>query len=188
LLREGKYSNSSHQASFVGYFPADRPRYSCIVVVNAPSKDIYYGNLVAGPIFKAITDRIYVREFQSYDSQVQLAGSELQAPYSKSGSGAALEASFRYLELPLQEQQEGSPWVSTQSTPEGVIASSRQVAPQLVPNVVDMGLKDAVFLLESQGMQVEADGRGTVRQQSQAPGSPIRKGSLVVLNMSIKDG
>jgi cell division protein FtsI (penicillin-binding protein 3) len=188
LLREGKYSNSSHQASFVGYFPADKPRYSCIVVVNAPSKDIYYGNLVAGPIFKAIMDRIYVREFQSYDDQVQLAESGLQAPYSKSGSGAALEASFEYLELPLQDQHERSPWVSTRSTDDGVIASSREVAPQLVPNVVDMGLKDAVYLLESQGMQVEADGRGTVRQQSQAPGSPIRKGSLVVLNMSIKDG
>lgn len=188
LLREGKYSNSSHQASFVGYFPADKPRYSCIVVVNAPSKDIYYGNLVAGPIFKAIMDRIYVREFQSYDDQVQLAESGLQAPYSKSGSGAALEASFEYLELPLQDQHEKSPWVSTRSTDNGVIASSREVAPQLVPNVVDMGLKDAVYLLESQGMQVEADGRGTVRQQSQAPGSLIRKGSLVVLNMSIKDG
>ena len=78
--------------------------------------------------------------------------------------------------------------MSTQSTPDGVIASSRQVDSELVPNVVDMGLKDAVYLLESQGMRVEADGRGTVRQQSQAPGSLIRKGSLVVLNMSIKDG
>ena len=171
-----------------GYFPADEPRYSCIVVVHAPSKDIYYGNLVAGPIFKAITDRIYVREFESYNSQTQLAGSGLQAPYSKSGSGAALEASFEYLELPLQDQNDDSPWVSTISTPEGVIASSRQVPSQLVPNVVDMGLKDAVYLLESKGMRVEADGRGTVQQQSQAPGSLIRKGSLVALNMSIKDG
>jgi cell division protein FtsI (penicillin-binding protein 3) len=172
----------------VGYFPADKPRYSCIVVVNAPSRDIYYGNLVAGPIFKAITDRIYVREFERYDSQTQLAGSEQQAPYSKSGYGAALEASFEYLDLTLQDQDEDSPWVSTRSTPEGVIASSRPVVSQLVPNVVDMGLKDAVYLLESRGMRVEADGRGTVRQQSQAPGSLIRKGSLVVLNMSLKDG
>lgn len=188
LLREGKYSKTSHQASFVGYFPADRPRYSCIVVVNAPSRDIYYGNLVAGPIFKAITDRIYVREFELYEGETRLAASGPQAPFSKSGSGAALEASFEYLNLPLQDQHEDSPWVSTRSTPEGVIASSRQVVPQLVPNVVDMGLKDAVYLLESQGMRVEANGRGTVRQQSQAPGSLIRKGSLVVLNMSITEG
>lgn len=188
LLSGGSYSSSRHQASFVGYFPADQPRYSCIVVVNAPSRDIYYGNLVAGPIFKAITDRIYVREFELYERQTRLAQSALQAPYSKSGSGEALHSSFEYLHLPLQEQNEDSPWVSTRSTPEGVICASRQIAPGLVPNVVDMGLKDAVYLLESKGMQVEADGRGTVRQQSQVPGSIIRKGSVVELNMSIKEG
>lgn len=188
LLSQGTYSDSRHQASFVGYFPADKPRYSCIVVVNAPSRDIYYGNLVAGPIFKAVTDRIYVREFEMYESQVQLAGTDPQAPYSKSGSGDALASSFDYLNLPLQSQDEDSPWVSTRSTPEGVIASSRQIKQQLVPNVVDMGLKDAVYLLESKGMRVEVDGRGTVRQQSQLPGSVVRKGSVVVLNMSLKEG
>ena len=186
LLTDGGYSKDLYQASFVGYFPADKPRYSCIVVVNAPSRDIYYGNVVAGPIFRDITDRIYVREFQLYDSGTQLAGPDSQAPYSKSGSGQALAASFAYLDLPLQDQGGESPWVSTRSTEGGVISSSRAVTPSLVPNVVDMGLKDAVFLLESKGMRVEADGRGTVRQQSQLPGSIIRKGSVVVLNMSIK--
>jgi len=188
LLSEGSYSNSRHQASFVGYFPADQPRYSCIVVVNAPSRDIYYGNVVAGPIFRDITDRIYVREYELYESKTQVAEKSLQAPYSKSGSGDALSASFEYLNLPLQNEGEDSPWVSTRSTPEGVISSTRQISPLLVPNVVDMGLKDAVFLLESSGLRVEADGRGTVRQQSQQPGSIIRKGSVIVLNMSLKEG
>jgi cell division protein FtsI (penicillin-binding protein 3) len=58
------YTKSLYQASFAGYFPADRPKYSCIVVVTAPSRSIYYGNVVAGPIFREITDRIYVREFE----------------------------------------------------------------------------------------------------------------------------
>jgi cell division protein FtsI (penicillin-binding protein 3) len=49
----------SHQASFVGYFPADNPKFSCIVVVNSPSRSVYYGNLVAGPIFKEIADKVY---------------------------------------------------------------------------------------------------------------------------------
>ena len=53
---DGKYS---YQASFVGFFPAENPKYSCIVVVNAPSNDVYYGNLVAGPIFKEIADKVY---------------------------------------------------------------------------------------------------------------------------------
>jgi len=186
LSKEG-YSKL-YQASFVGYFPADQPKYSCIVVVNAPSQQIYYGNIVAGPIFRAITDRIYVREYELHNEEIQLSDQSLQAPYSKSGSGDALAASFDYLKLSLKQQEDISPWVSTRSTPEGVISSSRPVSTQMVPNVVDMGLKDAVYLLESRGLVVESDGWGTVRKQSQLPGSIIRKGSQVVLEMSLKEG
>ncbi len=186
LSREG-YSNL-YQASFAGYFPADRPKYSCIVVVNAPSQQIYYGNVVAGPIFRAITDRIYVREFELQEKAPLIAGETAQAPYSKSGSGEALAAAFKYLGLPLDQQGEETDWVSTRSTGEAVLATDRPIHPALVPNVVDMGLKDALFLLESRGLKVKADGRGTVRQQSVLPGSTIQKGSVIVLNMSIKEG
>jgi len=186
LSKEG-YSKL-YQASFVGYFPADEPKYSCIVVVNAPSKQIYYGNVVAGPIFRAITDRIYARDYELHKDQGLLTEQSLEAPYSKGGNGEDLASAFVYLQLPLQQQGDESLWVSTKSTPEGVISSSRVVASQLVPNVVDMGLKDAVYLLESRGLKVHADGRGTVRGQSQAAGSIIRKGTVVKLNMSINEG
>jgi cell division protein FtsI (penicillin-binding protein 3) len=89
LGKEG-YEESPYQASFAGYFPADRPKYSCIVVVNAPSPEIYYGNVVAGPIFRDITDRIYAREYELQDNSTLVAGETVQAPYSKSGSGDAL--------------------------------------------------------------------------------------------------
>lgn len=177
-----------YQASFVGYFPADDPKYSCIVVVNAPSKQIYYGNVVAGPIFRDITDRIYVREYELQEGSVQLAVESIQAPYSKSGNGKALASAFDYLKLPLKEQGDAGQWVSTRSTPEGVVSSTIPLSSQLVPNVVDMGLKDAVYLMESRGLKVVADGRGTVRNQSQLPGSLVRKGSTVRLDMSLKDG
>ncbi len=187
LNKEG-YVKSLYQASFVGYFPADKPKYSCIVVVNAPSRQIYYGNVVAGPIFRDITDRIYVREYEMQAKQTQLAGQTLQAPYSKSGNGDALESVFEYLNLSLEKRGKESLWVSTQSTPEGVLASSRPITSQLIPNVVDMGLKDAVYLLESRGLKVVVAGRGTVRRQSQLPGGVIRKGTVVVLDMSLNEG
>lgn len=177
-----------YQASFVGYFPADKPKYSCIVVVNAPSQQIYYGNVVAGPIFREITDRIYVREYELHTDRVLANEQSLQAPFSKSGSGAALSSVFEYLHLPLNQQGEESPWVSTRSTPDGVVSTTRETPARLVPNVVDMGLKDAVYLLESRGLKVVVDGRGTVRSQSQVPGSTVRKGSVVVLHMSLIDG
>jgi len=182
------YKESPYQASFAGYFPADHPKYSCIVVVNAPSEQIYYGNVVAGPIFRDITDRIYAREYELQTNPDLVAEESVQAPYSKSGSRDALADIFKYLDLPLNQTEEEASWVSTHSTDEGVIAASRDIHPALVPNVQDMGLKDALYLLESKGLKVKADGRGTVRQQSIPPGSTISKGRLIILDMSIKEG
>ena len=55
-----KESGTKYISSFVGYFPADNPKYSCIVVIHKPDKKIgYYGNIVAGPVFKKIAQKIY---------------------------------------------------------------------------------------------------------------------------------
>jgi cell division protein FtsI (penicillin-binding protein 3) len=172
----------------VGYFPADKPRYSCIVVVNAPSKYIYYGNLVAGPIFRSITDRIYVREYDMQEKGVEPARQEIQVPFSKSGMREPLENTFSYLRLPLQSGVGKGGWVSTKSTADGLLLNERAIPAALVPNVVDMGLKDALYLLESRGIRVVVSGRGTVRQQSVPPGERISRGMEVSLNMSIKEG
>jgi cell division protein FtsI (penicillin-binding protein 3) len=188
LSKEG-YTKSLYQASFAGYFPADDPMYSCIVVVNAPSKHIYYGNLVAGPIFREITDRIYVREFDMHRENGELqARADLPSPYAKSGQGSALESTLEFLDLPLPEGAGNYDWVSTRTTDNGMVLHPREIPEALVPSVVDMGLKDALFLLESRGMKVVADGRGTVRGQSVLAGSRIQKGMEITLQMSIKEG
>jgi cell division protein FtsI (penicillin-binding protein 3) len=187
LSKEG-YSRSLYQASFVGYFPADDPKYSCIVVVNAPSRHIYYGNLVAGPIFREVTDRIYVREYNMQNSREELAGEPVQVPYTKSGIRESVESAFGYLGLPFEEDESGGPVVSTLSTPEAIVLSTRVIPDALVPNVVDMGLRDALYLLESRGLRVVADGRGTVRGQSVQAGTRIQKGMEIRLEMSIKAG
>ncbi|MEZ5070141.1 MAG: penicillin-binding protein [Bacteroidales bacterium] len=185
--KEG-YANSKYQASFAGYFPADDPRYSCIVVVNAPSKSIYYGNLVAGPIFREIADRIYVREYDLTREPQTLARQEVQAPYSKSGESRALEAVFARLDLPYEKTNDAARWVSTRSTESGVQLLSREQGKSLVPDVRDMGLKDAVYLLEERGMRVEVRGRGTVRSQSVPAGSRVQRGMRIQLTMSMTEG
>jgi cell division protein FtsI (penicillin-binding protein 3) len=143
---------------------------------------------VAGPIFREITDRIYVRDFQMHEADQILADGSVQAPYSKSGISQALASSFGYLDLPLEADNKGSRWVSTTSTPEGVVLREREMIHELVPNVVDMGLKDAIYLLESKGLKVTATGRGTVRKQSIKPGSLLREGTGITLTMSITEG
>ncbi len=186
LSKEG-YTKALYQASFVGYFPADNPRYSCIVVVNGPSRHIYYGNLVAGPIFRAVTDRIYVRDYDMHSNTSELTGLPAQAPFSKSGQREALEAVYRHLDFALEAPKEETDWVSARSTPEGTVLSERSLPPALVPNVKDMGLKDALYLMESRGMRVQVNGRGTVRGQSLQAGTRIIPGMKVRLEMSIKD-
>ncbi len=187
LSKEG-YTKSLYQASFVGYFPADKPKYSCIVVVNAPSKHIYYGNLVAGPIFRSVTDRIYVREYDMHDNSIEAVQNEAQVPFSKSGMRVPLENTYSYLGLPLLQNDATGSWVSTRSSPSGMLLNDRSITEALVPNVVDMGLKDALYLLESSGIRVVVNGRGTVRQQSVQAGVRISKGMELRLSMSIKGG
>ena len=56
----GGYSNKRYVASFAGFFPADLPKYSCIVVIHDPlKKKGYYGATVAAPVFKEIAQKIY---------------------------------------------------------------------------------------------------------------------------------
>jgi cell division protein FtsI (penicillin-binding protein 3) len=187
LSKEG-YTKSLYQASFVGYFPADDPKYSCIVVVNAPSKHIYYGNVVAGPIFREITDRIYVREFEMHKGAPLQAVEENQAPYAKSGMREALVHAADRLEIDYLADSSAGEWVSARSAQEMMILNNREVPEALVPNVKDMGLKDALFLLERKGLRVTADGRGTVRSQSVQAGTRVSRGMEIRLEMSIKDG
>lgn len=67
---------SDYQSSFAGYFPADHPKYSCVVVINKPVKQIgYYGNIVAGPVFQAIADEVYSQMPQ----EAEIVGAKLLA-------------------------------------------------------------------------------------------------------------
>jgi cell division protein FtsI (penicillin-binding protein 3) len=113
---------------------------------------------------------------------------DTEAPYSKSGNGTDLISVFETLDLPFQGSEAGEEWVSTRSTPEGVVISPRTVPENLVPNVVDMGLQDALYLLEGKGMKVQVQGRGTVRGQSVRAGTRVTEGMQITLNMSINEG
>lgn len=180
-------SRIRHQASFVGYFPADRPRYSCIVVVNSPSNDIYYGNLVAGPVFLEIAKKVYSTNLDMHtpvNRSGYLAGKEV--PYSKSGYLPELKYALNQLGMTLHATDSTGLWVSTHQADSIIGVVDRPVPGGMVPNVVDMGLKDALYLLENAGLKVRFTGRGTVRSQSVLPGTSV-KGQIVELQMSIND-
>ena len=178
-------SKVSHQASFVGYFPADNPQYSCIVVINAPSRNVYYGNLVAGPIFKEVADKVYANSLEMHEELEQqkfFANSAI--PYSKHGYKDNIEQVFSALDIPVKSSAGDENWVVTSTQSKGVQLAPRAIRENLVPNVVGMGLRDAIYLLENQGLRVKISGAGVVKSQSLTAGERIQQGQQIQIELS----
>ncbi len=179
---------SSYQASFVGYFPAENPLYSCIVVVNSPSNSVYYGNVVAGPIFREIADKVFSNRI---DTHKEINVSKLltlnKVPASVNGYKDDLLTITKALKIPVKNGASESEWVTTQANGKSIIARSSNVSGiggSQVPNVVGMGLQDALFLLENSGIKVEVVGKGIVKWQSVPAGTSINQTQLITLGLS----
>ncbi|MFN6114747.1 MAG: penicillin-binding protein [Flavobacteriales bacterium] len=188
IARNGSYRENgvSYQASFVGYFPADAPKYSCIVVVNGPTTSGYYGNVVAGPIFKEIADTIYSNrlELQQPTRLAEVTGP--RTPVSMGGHAGDIRTALQGLHVPFTQKGEGE-WVSTEAGDSVVVLNHRVIpsdALDLVPNVLGMGLKDALYVLENRGLRVRISGNGMVRRQSIPPGTRARQGTTIVIELT----
>lgn len=164
-------------ASFVGYFPTDQPKYSCIVVVNDPKKHAYYGSKIAAPVFKEIVDYCYATDpnlMKVLNDKPILASAQVQLPVFEVGYSEDFEKVFGYLGLKTRKSGDSEWTVILQDSTDFNLAP-RIIGEEAIPNVVGMGLKDALYLLENLGLQVVASGTGRVREQSIDPGTPIKK-------------
>ncbi|MBI9055565.1 MAG: transpeptidase family protein [Bacteroidales bacterium] len=180
-------SKISYQASFAGYFPADNPKYSCIVVVNTPSLKDYYGSLVAGPVFREISDKVYATNFEIHEGLAKANDDEeieAKIPYTKNSYKDELKYVLVDLGIGVNDDDAVSDWVITTKLDSCVKLGNRQITQNLMPNVKGMGVKDAVYILENMNLSIELHGRGTILKQSISPGTRIKKGDLVVLEMS----
>jgi cell division protein FtsI (penicillin-binding protein 3) len=178
-------SRVSYQASFVGYFPAENPKYSCIVVVNEPSNSQYYGNAVAGPVFREIADKVYATRHEMHTPLDQVnADVEELIPYSFSGSATDISYILNEFNIPIENHSDGTPWVVTTRTNENVKFENRLIRKNIVPNVVGMGLKDALPILENAGLTVKFKGYGIISGQSLRANDPFQKGQNIVLTLS----
>lgn len=174
-----------YQASFVGYFPADNPKYSCIVVVNAPSSGTYYGSHVAGPIFKEVADKVYANSIQIHEEinkKENLAVSRI--PYAKDGYYADHKKIYSTLGVKTELSSENPKWARVSTGDKSVKIYNKKVAPIYVPDVTGMSIKDALFILENKGMRVQFSGNGTVKKQSVEPGKKLVKGEKIILELA----
>lgn len=178
-------SKISYQASFVGYFPADNPLYSCIVVVNAPSNGVYYGNIVAGTVFREIADKVYATTFFRDYSQ-ENTKKELTASVPEIGNGYRSDINKVLGSLGVRlKKTSRDDWVATRESGDTIRLVGLEIKNGLVPDVRGMSLRDAIFLLENAGLRVRYTGMGKVVRQSPEHGSRASEGSVVFLDMNM---
>jgi cell division protein FtsI (penicillin-binding protein 3) len=179
----------TYQASFVGYFPAENPKYSCIVVISAPSGDAYYGGAVAGPVFKDVADKVYSTSLEIHKeiNAVQPAYA-LRAPAVKQGSREAIETVLNALKVKVNIADERAEWVTANTNDSVTVllqtkSTEEYLKKGIVPNLSGMTAQDALYLLENHGMRVKIVGSGAVASQSIEAGKPFVKGTQIVLQL-----
>jgi cell division protein FtsI (penicillin-binding protein 3) len=195
VATEEGYNDSEdkvYQATFVGYLPADKPQYCCMVLVNHPREGGFYGSQVAGPIFRDIADQLYATTPAMYAHQSFQAQPKDQPAPSEIGPvhRADLATMFEAWEWPgrdsleeAQETKEQHAWWKGRWDSTAFQARPVRLDSQGVPDVRGMGLADAYYLLENAGLNVIYYGSGAVVAQSIAPGKPIGDRSIIQLQL-----
>ena len=182
-LRNGRYVNR-YYTSFAGYFPSEKPKYSCIVVIDNPKKYRIYGSDVAAPVFKEITDKIYAMDLDLHKEFNRVAEvKEGVFPVIRSGMGNELQMICEELEVAHNPDPTYS-WVKTSLKDDVVQWKENNVDNKLVPDVGGMTLRDALYLLENKGLKVRTVGRGRVVKQSIWPGSRLKEGEEILIELS----
>ncbi|MGB1248389.1 MAG: penicillin-binding protein [Chitinophagales bacterium] len=179
------YNDKVYQASFAGYFPADAPKYSCIVVVNNPKNGKYYGGSVAAPIFQEIAKKIYATGTEMHESIAENP-MEGESVLPSVGNMNVEEAKLIYQDLGVSFHADMESGYGVAETKDNSIqASANFITEGIVPNVVGMDLKDALYVLENADLNVEIQGQGKVKYQSLTAGQDYSKGQTIVLELGI---
>lgn len=177
------YSAGMYLASFVGYFPADDPKYSMIVTFNNP-RGGYYGASVAGPVFKEIAEKVYAFQvLKDQPIEEEKDDDKIVIPEIKKGQSEDLEEVISALKIKNVKGDPDTEWANVEVNEGVVTLSDKKIQEGIVPNVQGMGASNAVFLMENAGLQVRISGIGKVKKQSLTPGGKFRKGQTVLLTL-----
>ena len=189
LIAYGKKNEDQakkYQTSFVGFFPAEKPKYSCIVVVNNPKENGFYGGNVSAPVFKEISDKIYASDISIHD---QIPTDNVVNDYPFMSQGKTYETQKILDHLSLEYSSTESDWMVQSYMKNQIKLDTRSIEKDfengIMPNLFGMNLMDAVFLLENIGLDVNFEGRGHIVNQSIKKGNRISNYKEIKLIASI---
>ena len=183
----GRVGERSYQASFVGYFPAENPLYTCIVVINSPSNGVYYGAAVAGPVFKEIAEKVYSSSLNCIEPVNNRNKLLTKAPDVITARSSELALVAQSFKIPLKtadsdkfvhrNKADSTKWSFSEVNLEA------QLKRGIMPNLSGLSAKDALFLLENSGFYVKLLGFGSVKKQSLEAGQRFSKGNKIILTL-----
>lgn len=175
----------TYLASLCGYFPAKDPLYSIIIVVYAPSGAAYYGNEVAGPVFREIADKVYSNSKEIHKPlQTDTTNAVVHVPFIKAGKKSDIQEITKVLSLKTAIADENANYVWPQLYSEKYSLKPIATKENEVPQLVGMGLRDALTILENQKISVKVVGRGVIKKQSLEPGTKVVKGTSITIELS----
>lgn len=174
--------NKTYQASFCGYFPANHPKYSMIVVINHPTQGAYLAALVAGPVFRQIADRVYASDMGINQTPATHFVGNTTMPVVKKGNMQALHQVYSKLNIKALYAS-NNPGASGVDTTNGIAFQETEYKSGTVPSVIGMDLSDALYILGNAGYKVMVRGSGAVTEQSVTGGSLIPKGSKITIEL-----
>lgn len=183
-----KSGQVNYLLSFAGYFPADAPRYSCIVCIQKSGLPASGGGM-SGVVFHNIAEGIMAQDIR-LDVRDARDSTSVLIPDVKEGN--ILSADFVLTSLGIKTKTNfatngktiGQVWGLAQRQANAVSLYKRNnLADRYVPDVHGMGARDAVYLIEKRGVKCRLAGRGKVVKQSLEPGHLIRKGDVCTLTL-----
>ena len=182
---------TSYLLSFAGFFPAEAPRYSCIVCIQKSGLPASGGGM-SGVVFHHIAEGIMAQNLKQ-DVEDAHDSTSILIPDVKNGNMLAADYVLSHLGISYTTE-----WHPTNTAPTAVWgrAENRQnkkvaliqqphYAMSQIPDVTGMGARDAVYLIEKRGVRVKLIGRGKVIKQSLQPGQAVKRGESCVLTLSI---
>jgi cell division protein FtsI (penicillin-binding protein 3) len=187
LVANGKrgYADHIYQSSFAGYFPANDPKYSCIVVIrNKPFAKKYYGGAVAGPVFKEVADKLYALQTDVERARLPFVPVRDSSKYLYAGMAMDMKKILTDIGMNYQDSSGKSEYKMMTDINHEPVVKSQQLIKNRMPDVKGLGLKDVLFLLENRDVRVYAKGRGKVIAQSVNAGAQLAKGQTVVIQLN----
>lgn len=185
IYENGHYSHEKYLASFAGYFPADNPKYSCIVVIRETKSGQIYGAEISGPVFQEIADKIYSRKIELHNYLNSPFQKMKEAPEMKNTRYTDAQMLVKEMKLKSVTEDEGATWVRTGKERRKITMKPLVTHNDVVPDVIGMGLKDAMSLLEEKGLRVIVHGTGTVKRQSLPAGNKAYKGQKIIIELRL---